>query len=98
MAKNNSRAHISEFPVGTYKKAHRHGPGAHLLILSGEGFSMLWQEGTEYRKAPWKVGGMVIVPATICSHFGATRARYLAIYRHDGAAQAARQPRLARRP
>ena len=31
MAENSSKAHVSGFPVGTDKKAHRHGPGAHLL-------------------------------------------------------------------
>src|SRR5438046_7777316 len=38
MAKGSMNSHISQFPVGTYKKAHAHGPGAHVIVLSGEGF------------------------------------------------------------
>ena len=87
MAENNSKSHMSEFPIGTYKKAHRHGPGAHLLILSGDaGYSTLWtkDDRSDLRTANWKVGGMVIVPGDDMFHqhcnTGNTRARYLAIY------------------
>ena len=86
MAHNSINAHISEFPVGTYKKGHRHGPGAHLLLLSGDaGFSLLWnkEDRSDMRQANWKKGSMVIVPSegTFHQHFnsGTKRARYLAL-------------------
>jgi mannose-6-phosphate isomerase-like protein (cupin superfamily) len=85
MAGNTQKAHISEFPIGTYKKAHRHGPGAHLLVLSGVGFSLLWtkEDMSDLRRCDWKAGGMVIVPSDNCYHqhfnTGTTRARYLAL-------------------
>ncbi len=86
MAGNAMKGHVSEFPVGTYKKGHRHGPGAHLLILSGDaGYSLLWHEEdmSDMVKADWQVGAMVVVPSDACYHqhfnTGSRRARYMAL-------------------
>ncbi|MCH8132927.1 MAG: cupin domain-containing protein [Myxococcales bacterium] len=89
LSESSVNAHISQFQVGTYKKAHRHGPGAHLLILEGKGFSLFWQgDSKEWEKVDWKAGTLEVVPYEDCLHqhlnSGATPARYLAILSGTG--------------
>jgi oxalate decarboxylase/phosphoglucose isomerase-like protein (cupin superfamily) len=85
MAKGSMNSHISQFPIGTYKKAHCHGPGAHVIILSGEGYSLMWPDGEEPRRYEWQAGSMIVPPNLwFHQHFntGATPARYLA-FKHE---------------
>ena len=85
LAKGSMNCHISQFPVSTYKKAHCHGPGAHVIIMSGEGYSLMWPEGEEPKRYEWKVGSMVVPPNLwYHQHFntGTTPGRYLA-FKHE---------------
>ena len=88
MAKSSLNSHISQFPIGTYKKSHAHGPGAHVIILSGEGYSLMSPDGGEPRRYEWEVGTL-IVPPNMWQHqhfnTGNTPARYLA-FKHEGVA------------
>lgn len=88
MAKGSMNSHISQFPVGTYKKAHAHGPGAHVIVLGGEGYTLMWPEGEEPRRYDWQIGSMIVPPNMwFHQHFntGTTPARYLA-FKHEGVA------------
>ena len=75
--------HMSVFPKGTYKKAHRHGPGRVIIIPGGEGYSVMWQEGQEKVMVPWQEAALFVPPNKwFHQHFnlGAQDARYLAFH------------------
>ena len=75
--------HMSEMPVGTYKKGHRHGAGTHVICVTGHGYSLLWYEGeTEFERIDWH-HGVVFPPCDgqLHQHFNTSQepARYLAM-------------------
>ena len=76
-------AHVSEMPVGTYKKGHRHGPGLHVLFVHGAGYSLLWYHGErDYKRVEWKHGVVFAPPDEMFhQHFDTSHrpARYLAL-------------------
>ena len=81
MAKGSMNSHISQFPTATYKKAHAHGPGAHVIIMSGSGYSLMAPEGEPLNRYEWQEGTMIVPPNMwFHQHFntGTTPARYLA--------------------
>jgi quercetin dioxygenase-like cupin family protein len=86
LAGSTMHAHISEFGVGTYKKAHRHDAGAHIFCVSGHGYSLLWKEGEDpvnTVRVDWKPGTLYAPPdgPTFHQHFNtaAVPSRYLAM-------------------
>ena len=82
MANGQMSGHISQVPVGTYTKAHAQGPGAHLIILDGEGYSLVWPKGEAPVRYDWKSGTM-LVPPNQCYHqhfnTGPNPVRYLVL-------------------
>ena len=76
-------AHISQMPVGTYKKAHRHGPDFHVYAVTGQGYSLLWYDmAKELVRIDWKHGVVFAPPDQMFhQHFNTSPdpARYLAV-------------------
>ena len=82
-------AHSSLMPVGTYKKAHRHGPDYHVMIIDGEGYSLFWYEGEEdFARIDWREGWAFAPPDMMLhQHFGPC-----ATWRRPSATRAFRSP------
>ena len=94
MARDFPNGHISEWPVGSYHKAHYHGPGAILVGLKGQGYVPLWHytlgthpyqdgHGDEVIMINWGPNSIYVPPeGWFHQHMNSGRepARHLAIY------------------
>ena len=82
LAEGTVHAHVSQMPVGRYKKAHRHAAGTHVHAIDGTGYTLLWYEGdSDFVEIPWKHGFMYTPPFWMYhQHFNTcdTPARYFA--------------------
>jgi hypothetical protein len=52
--------HSSSWPVGVYKRAHRHGPGINVLILRGTGYSTMWHDTVPMQHCEWGPGSVLV--------------------------------------
>lgn len=77
------KAHCSAMPVGTYKKAHCHGPDFFIFNVSGSGYSLMWYDDEEDEvRIDWRHGVVFSPPEMMFhQHFntGSEPARYLAM-------------------
>lgn len=83
MAGSTMLAHVSRFPVGTYKKAHRHGPGAHIYMLDSTGYSLMWKDGEPPQRYEWHEGSVFSPPTgTWHQHYnnGKEPCRFVALH------------------
>lgn len=99
MADNAIAPHIASWEIGVYSKAHRHGPGSIIILIEGNGHSLVWNgpvhysKGNPHHRVDWHVGSMFVPPLYYFhQHFntGNSPGRFVAIgwvgrkYRVDG--------------
>ena len=81
LAKGTLSSDVNELEPGTYREASRQMFGAHLLGVDGEGYMLIWEEGSQdYVRTGWHHGIVTAAPGMrFCQHFnaGAGAARYL---------------------
>ena len=76
--------HVSSIPPQSHMKAHRHSSDAFLLILSGEGYSLIWNgdKVEERQRINWRRHTLLVPPTYwYHQHFnaGSVESRHLAI-------------------
>jgi quercetin dioxygenase-like cupin family protein len=83
LADGTMHAHMSELAVGTYKKAHRHGPDFHIFPVTGHGYSLFWRAGDrDLSRIDWRPGWVYAPPDQVFhQHFNTAPgpSRYLAV-------------------
>jgi quercetin dioxygenase-like cupin family protein len=93
MSGNVLAGHIAAWPVARYHKAHYHGGGAIILIIAGQGYTLMWPQewgtrpyesgyGDKVIRSDWQAGSLLCPPTGwFHQHFNTGRdpARQLAL-------------------
>lgn len=91
MAGDTLDAHVEQWRVGVYERCHRHGAGDNVLILRGQGYSLMWPStvgtkpfagghGSQVIRVDWHPGTLFVPPlGWFHEHFNtsATPARFV---------------------
>jgi len=62
MVNSTVRSHSQAWPVGAHSKFHRHGPGIHVVLLRGHGYSLTGPSYDDLTKVEWGPGSMFVPP------------------------------------
>lgn len=62
MVNSTVRSHSRAWPIGSYAKFHRHGPGIHVVLLSGSGYSLMGPSLDDLERVDWRPGSMFVPP------------------------------------
>ncbi|MBI2151096.1 MAG: hypothetical protein HYU27_10910 [Acidobacteria bacterium] len=59
---NGMGSHLAQIDVGAYKKPHRHAAGAHLVVVEGTGYALMWETWDKLVKADFHKGTIYCPP------------------------------------
>ena len=87
MAGTSLGMHLMGVSEGTYVTAHRHGPGAHVMVVAGEGYELLFNQGETERRKVSANPYAVVAPKLneFHQHFNTGKGEYrMLAFRHTG--------------
>ncbi|MBI4335001.1 MAG: cupin domain-containing protein [Chloroflexi bacterium] len=62
LSRNGMGTHVAQIDVGSYKKPHRHAAGAHLIVVEGTGYALMWDTWDRRVKADFQKGTIYCPP------------------------------------
>ena len=62
MVNSTVKSHSQAWPIGAHSKFHRHGPGIHVLLLRGTGYSLMGPDYNDLVRVDWRPGTMFVPP------------------------------------
>ena len=88
MAGTSIGMHLMGVSEGTYVTAHRHGPGAHVIVVAGEGYELLFNPGDEKNRTRVAANPYAVVAPKLNEfhqHFNTGKGEYrMLAFRHNG--------------